>query len=72
MNTRLLKSFMVKNGDTGAQLSEALNIRRSTLSSKMTGYRGAEFTQGEISIIKNRYKLSAREVDEIFFAKKVS
>ena len=72
MNQRLLKSIMIKNGDTGKELAQALNISRSTLSHKMTGYKGLCFTQREILIIKERYQLTAREIEEIFFTQKPS
>ena len=68
MNTRLLKSKMVLFGDTGSELAEALGISRQQLSAKMNETNGAEFTQGEIKIIKTRYDLSCTDVDEIFFA----
>lgn len=72
MNRRLLKSFMVKFGDSGDTLSQALGISRGTLSNKMTGYRNSEFTQGEMLVIKGRYHLTPDEMNEIFFAKEVS
>ncbi len=68
MNTRLLKSKMVLFGDTGSELADALGISRQQLSAKMNETNGAEFTQGEIKIIKTRYDLSCTDVDEIFFA----
>lgn len=67
MNTRLLKSKMVLFGDTGSELADALGISRQQLSAKMNETNGAEFTQGEIKIIKTRYDLSCTDVDEIFF-----
>lgn len=72
MNTRLLKSYMVRFGDNGLQLSNALGIARSSLSDKMNGTNGREFTQGEILLIKDRYNLTANEIEAIFFAKEVS
>ena len=72
MNRNLLRAAMVRFGDTGEELSAALGIARSTLSAKMTSYKGADFTQNEILTIKNRYNLSANEIDEIFFNREVS
>ena len=72
MNKRLLKSFMMKFGDSGESLSKYLGICQSTLSAKMNSYREYDFTQREIKMIKDRYKLKAKDVDEIFFAKEVS
>lgn len=68
MNKPLLESFMKKFGDTGVTLSEYLGISRSTFSSKLNGYRGYDFTQEEISLIKDKYNLTPRELDAIFFS----
>lgn len=72
MDRQMLRSYMVRYGDTGESLAAALGIQRSTLSAKMNEYREAEFTQGEIKIIKERYHLTAEDVDLIFFGIKVS
>lgn len=71
MNKPLFRSFMVKFGDTQQTLADAMNISLSRLNAKINS-NGAEFTQLEIAFIKNRYNLSAEEVDAIFFAKEVS
>lgn len=67
MNTVLLKSKMVLFGDTNMTLGKALNIAYQTVSAKINNTNGAEFTQGEIKAIKQRYNLTATEIDEIFF-----
>lgn len=72
MNSRLLKAVMVKHGDTGRELAAALGITRTTLSHKMTEYRGMSFTQREIMLIKERYALTAEDIETIFFTQKVS
>lgn len=72
MDINKLKSKMALYGDNGGDLAEYLNISRSTLSGKMNETNGAEFTQGEIQKIKERYDLNSNEVDEIFFNAKVS
>lgn len=59
-------------GDTGTSLSIFLGIARSTFSAKLNETNGAEFTQSEITNIKNRYELDPDEIAEIFFDKKVS
>lgn len=48
-------------------LGKALNIAYQTVSAKINNTNGAEFTQGEIKTIKQRYNLTATEIDEIFF-----
>ena len=68
MNAKLLKSKMALFGDTGATLAKALGISRQQFSAKINETNGAEFTQREIKIIRNRYALSGAEIDDIFFA----
>lgn len=70
MNPNKLRAVMALNGETGIVLAEAMGIAQQTLSAKITGKR--EFTQGEIQYIKERYNLSAADIDDIFFTKLVS
>lgn len=72
MNKNLLESVMKAHGDTGTTLSQFLGIARSTFSAKINETNGAEFTQGEITKIKEKYLLDADKVDAIFFDTKVS
>lgn len=72
MNPALLRSKMVLKGDTNSTLGEFLGIAYQTVSAKINTTNGAEFTQGEITKIKNRYNLTPEEVNEIFFTTKVS
>lgn len=67
MNGALLKSVMVLNGDTIADLAEYLRRTPQSVSDKINE-RGTEFKQGEIAAIKERYHLSADQVDAIFFS----
>ena len=71
MNKNMLNSFMAKNGDTQERLADALGISLSNLNAKMNG-KGASFRQTEIMAIKNRYSLTADDVDCIFFSVKLS
>lgn len=72
MNKQRLEAMMKLNGDTGKSLSEYLGISRSTFSAKLNEHRGAEFTQGEIKAIKEKYSLSDADTVDIFFTTKVS
>ena len=72
MNKNKLESIMKLHGDNGTTLSNYLGIARSTFSAKLNETNGAEFTQGEISAIKQKYSLTASDVDEIFFTENVS
>lgn len=72
MNKKKLESVMKLFDDTGQTLAEYLGIARPTFSNKLNETRGAEFTQGEIRMMKERYNLTAQDVDAIFFDSKVS
>lgn len=65
MNKSELKAKMIINNDTGIILAKALGISETTLSAKLNGK--AEFTRSEMEKIKLRYRLSADEIDSIFF-----
>lgn len=68
MNKNKLESVMKLYGDTGTSLSTYLGIARSTFSAKLNETNGAEFTQGEIASIKEKYNLEAEEIVGIFFS----
>lgn len=67
MNGIMLKSIMVLHGDTIADLAKYLDISPQSVSGKINE-RGTEFKQGEIAAIKERYNLSAAQVEAIFFS----
>ena len=69
MNKSLFKSFVIAKGDTYSKLAEYLGITVSTLSKKVNEKREAGFNQREIIMIKQRYSLTAEEVDAIFLEK---
>lgn len=72
MNKNKLEAVMRLHGDTGTSLSDFLGIARSTFSAKINETKGAEFTQGEISKIKDKYNLKPDEIIEIFFDQRAS
>lgn len=72
MNKLKLESIMRLHGDTGTSLAKFLNIARTTFSAKINETNGAEFTQGEIAMIRMKYSLSPNDVVEIFFDPKLS
>ena len=71
MNLNELRIEMLRHGDTGKELSEALGISRQTLSRKFHS-RKTDFTQKDMAIIQKRYGLSGERMTEIFFAENVS
>ena len=72
MNANELKAQIVRHGDTSKALAKALGIAESTLSCKLNGRRDQCFSQFEIQIIIDRYKLTADEIMLIFFTPQVS
>lgn len=72
LNKKELEAEMKRFGDTGGTLANFLGIARGTFSAKLNETNGAEFTQGEIAKIKERYSLSPESVIIIFFNQKVS
>lgn len=72
MNLNLLNSKMALKGDRNDDLAKALEISPQRLSAKKNNTNGAEFTQNEIQIIKDRYNLTDSEIIEIFFNNNVS
>ena len=72
LNKQLLASVLAKNGNTQADLANVLGLSLSRTNAKINEADGAQFTQNEIAAIKKAYALTAEEIDEIFFAPKVS
>ena len=70
MNKNLFVSKMKLFGDTQQMLADALGIAINTLNFKINETGGALFNAREIRIIKQRYHLTAEEVDQIFFSEK--
>lgn len=68
MNKNLLVSKMKLHGDTNADLATAIGISPQRFSAKLNEYQGAEFNQGEILKIRERYSLTDAEVVAIFFS----
>ena len=66
MNKALLRAEMIKHGDTQETLAKAMGVSLSRLNAKINS-DSAEFRQTEIIFIKDRYNLSAADVDSIFF-----
>jgi len=70
MNANKLRAVMILNNDKGGDLAKALGISHPTFSAKLNGK--GQFTQGEIQTIKERYSLTAEQIDDIFFNIKAS
>lgn len=69
MNKQKLVGIMHGKGDTQETLAIAIGISLQRFNAKINETGGAEFTQGEIQCIKERYTLTPEEVDEIFLSR---
>ena len=68
MNANLLKAKMAELGLTQKETAKEIGISLSRFNAKITGNRGAEFTIGDVCMLKQVLKLDASQVDAIFFA----
>lgn len=72
MNKALLKSIMALHGDTVIDIAQYLCLSPQSVyykmnETKLASGKNAEFGQGEIRRIKERYNLSPEQVEAIFF-----
>lgn len=65
MNTNLLKSIMVLNGDNIKTLAQKLQMSRQTLSLKIDGIN--DFKLSEVKKICKIYELTENEMLKVFF-----
>ena len=72
MNKAKLESKMKLHGDNQSKLAKALGISLARFNAKLNETNGAQFTQGEIQKVKERYNLTGEEIDAIFFKNNVS
>ena len=70
MQKEALKAVMILNKDRQEDLAEVLKMTPGTFSDKLNGK--SVFRQDEIETIALRYKLSAEDIQRIFFAKTVT
>jgi hypothetical protein len=68
----MLISKMKLFGDRQEDLAEFIGLSLSRFNAKLNGTNNALFTQFEIQKIKEKYNLTAEEVDAIFFESVVS
>lgn len=68
MNGNLLRSYMVANGKTGADMAAACDMSYSSWINKTHGRSG--FTVDEAIKIKKALSLTNRQISDIFFTDK--
>ena len=72
MNKNEFISVMKKYGDNQSDVAAYIGISLQRFNAKLNETGGAEFTQGEIQKVKEKYNLSSEEVNKIFFEDYVS
>lgn len=71
MDVQKLKGMIVMHDGNQQELAKAMGMSLSRLNAKINE-TGAEFTKTEIEFIRDRYKLSRKDVMDIFFTDHVS
>lgn len=71
MNKNALKGLIVFHDGKQEVLAEAMGLSHSRLNAKINE-TNAEFSKSEIEFIRDRYKLSRKQVMDIFFTDSVS
>lgn len=68
MDKQLLQSYIVKHDGKQEVLATAMGLSLSRLNAKINETKGAQFNKNEMAFIRERYKLTSKEADKIFFA----
>lgn len=71
MDSQKLKGMIVTFDGNQENLAKAMGMSLSRLNAKINE-TGAEFTKTEIEFIRDRYKMSRKQVMDIFFTNPVS
>ncbi len=61
----MLKSILVRHGDSVATLAEKMGLSQTSLYRRINGE--TDFDYKEIKVIKDIYDLSPEDIDAIFF-----
>lgn len=64
------KYFVIKNGSNLTNTAKAINVTYSTLRRKITGE--SDFTREEVQTLRDYLKMSPADVEEVFFAHKLT
>ena len=72
MNVDMLKGKMREAAMTQQDVADLIGVSLSRFNAKLNGYRGAEFSLGEVVAIKKLLSLDPEQVDRIFFTQEAS
>ena len=71
MNKQALRGLIVANDGNQKTLANAMGMTLSRFNAKLNE-KGGEFKRSEIEFIRDRYKLSRKQLADIFFTDVVS
>lgn len=71
MNKQALRGLIVTNDGKQENLAKAMGLSLSRLNAKINE-TGGEFSLSEIEFIRKRYKMSKKQVIDVFFTDTVS
>ena len=71
MNRDLLKGEIRAKAMTQEAVANSIGVSLSRFNAKLNNTNGAEFSLGEVRAIKDLLRLSATQIDLIFFDEKV-
>lgn len=72
MDVKQFRSIMVLHGDNQKKLASYLGISQQSFSAKINEKGSAEFSKSEMTLIKEKYNLTAEQINDIFFNNFVS
>lgn len=67
MNTNLLKGKMMEQGMTQEEVAKKIGISLSRFNAKLNETGGAEFSLGELKSLVELFRLTPKQLDQIFF-----
>ena len=67
MNTNMLKGKMMEQGMTQEEVAKKIGISLSRFNAKLNETGGAEFSLGELKSLVELFRLTPKQLDQIFF-----
>lgn len=67
MNANLLKGKMMEQGMTQEEVAKKIGISLSRFNAKLNETGGAEFSLGELKSLVELFRLTPKQLDQIFF-----
>ncbi len=68
MNSNILKGKMREQNLTQSAVAASIGLSLSRFNAKLNSAGGAEFSLGEIRMLKKLFALDSAQIDQIFFS----